>query len=169
MPGSGDHIVPETSVDTAMGSQNFSRRRILTILGLTVFIVAIPLIIGRTLYTVQGVSRNAYMTELILPTLFLLAALGGVLVLRQVLGKGVLDVVWCRWNRNEVKGSALAVLAILIVHALTSCLFRRLGWATGSNHVFYAEGLPAGFFIAVTIYMAFATPIIEELFWRGSV
>lgn len=92
--GSGDRILSETPVDATTGPQNFSRRRILTIVGLTVFVVA-----------------------------------------------------------------------ILIVYALTCSLFRRLGLATGINRIFYADGLGSAFFVAVTIHMAFATPIIEELFW----
>jgi len=159
--------LPETPVDTE--PRGSSRRRILALVGLTVFVVAIPPVIGRTLYTVQGVSRNAYMTELILPTLSLLASLGGVLVLRQAFGKQALGIVWFRWDRNEIARTVLLIVAVPIVCGLTSGLFRRLGWATDVNRIFYVEGLPVTFFIAVTIYIAFVGPFTEELFWRGSV
>jgi len=161
--------VPETPVDTVpQESRDPSRPRILAIVGLSVCVIAIPPVIARTLYTVQGVSRNAYVGGLILPTLFLLAALGGVLVLRQAFGKGVLDIVWFRWDRTEVVGTVLLVITLPIACNLIDSLFRYLGFATGSNWLYYAEGLGVAFWTAVTIRTALATPFIEELLWRGS-
>jgi membrane protease YdiL (CAAX protease family) len=162
--------LPETPVDTEV--QEFrgpSRRRILAVVGLVVFIVAISPVIARTLYTVQSVSRNAYMTELMLPVLSLFAAAGGILALRQAFGKQAVGIVWFGWNRTEVAGAVLLVITIPIACNLIDSVVCYLGFATRSDRVYCSEVLGVAFFIAVTIRAAFATPFIEELFWRGSV
>ncbi len=149
--------------------QGPGRGRILTCLGLTVLVVILPLVVRTTLYTSEGVSRNAYLTALILPILSLLAAAAGTLVFRRTLGNRLLDIVWIRRDRVELAGTLLLVITVPIVHGLVSSLFRRFGLATAADCGFYAGGLGLAFFLAVTIFTVAVTPIIEELFWRGTV
>lgn len=148
--------------------QGVSRRRVFAVLGLAVLILAIPLVATKA-HTSEGVSRNPYITELILPMLFLLLAAAAVIIFRRVFREETLDIVWCRWSRSELVGTALLIVAVPIVYVLANLLVHDLGLATRHDRLFYADGLGLPFFLGVTILGVLAIPFVEEVFWRGCV
>ena len=148
-----------------------SRRRILITTALAVsIIIAIPAVIGKvTLYRAQSISHSPYVTELGFPLLVLLATTGGIWILGRTLGRQALDLVWFRRSRRENVCAVLLIAGTPILYGLVHALFHHWGWATRTDRMFYADGLPMAFFVAMTIDIAIAAPIVEELFWRGSV
>ncbi len=145
------------------------RWRILGLLLLAIPLVAMPGALGRALYTAQGVSRNAYLTELVLPILCSAIAATAIVILRRTFGKRALGIVWFRWKRSEVAAAAALIVAIPVIQAVITRLIHGFGLATTHNRIFFGDGLGLIFFVGVTIILALITPLVEELFWRGSV
>ncbi len=163
-------MAPDRSSDMEIEAlKAMSLRRVFTILALIFLVLLLPAVATRVLHTTQGVSRNAYLTELVLPAVFLLLAALVVVMCRRAFGRRALGIVWFRWSRAEAAGTLLLIVVVLIAYVAVSFLVHRLGVATRHERIFYADGLGLAFFIGVTIVAVFATPLIEELLFRGVV
>jgi len=161
--------VSEAFPDTEhTGQQRPSRGRTLAFLVLVVLLVAAPLIAREILNTVEAAKQNVYLIGLVLPVLSLSLAAAGVLILRRVVGKEPLDIIWYRPRRAEIVGTLLLILGTPIVVGLVSMLGSRLGLVSERYRVFYSGRLDFVYFVALTAFLVLPTPVIEELFWRGS-
>ncbi len=163
-------MAPDRSSDMEIEAlRGMSLRRVFAILALLFLVLLVPAVAVRMLHTTQGVSRNTYLTELVLPAAFLVLAALIVVLCRWVFGRRALGIVWFRWSRAEAAGTLLLIVVVPIAYVAVLSLLRDLGLATRHERIFYADGLGLTFFISVTILTVLVTPLIEELLFRGVV
>jgi membrane protease YdiL (CAAX protease family) len=151
----------------ATGSR--ARLRILGFFVLSIAAVGMPVLLSVLLYSPEGISLNGLVSHLFLPTANLLIMLLIVLLARRTRSVGTLDLVWFRRGRFETAAVFLLPLAALLLIAGTIALMEGLGLKWRSEYVFAADGKRIVFFVALTVSIVVATPILEELFWRGYV
>lgn len=152
------------------GASGFPHRlRILGILLASIVVVAAPGLFSVTLYTPDGMSINGLVTHLLLPAADVLIMLLIVLVAKRTEAVGKLDLVWFRRSWSEAAAVFLLPVVALSLIALTTALVDGLGLKWQSDRVFSADGRSVAFFVALTICIAVAEPILAEVFWRGYV
>lgn len=162
--------MPELIPDAQAGAGGFARRlRILGILVASVVAVGAPAVFAELLYTPEGISTNGLITHLLLPTAGMLIPLLIVLVARRTGAVGNLELVWFRRSRFEAAAVLLLPLVATLAIAATIALVDGLGLKWKDNHAFTADGRGIAFFVVLTIGIAVAGPILEEVFWRGYV
>ena len=96
--------------------RGMSRRRVFAIIALIFLVLLVPAVAIRMLHTTQGVSRNAYLTELVFPAAFLLLAALAVLMCRRAFGRRALGIVWFRWSRAEAAGTLMLIVVVLTAY-----------------------------------------------------
>lgn len=144
--------------------------RLIATLLATITIVLVPILISRTmLYDENGISKNALISQIVLPgvwSAFLLLTI--ILIVRARL-VGDLDFVWYRWMRSEVILAILLITIITIVYPFLGVLLCKLGLPFSYDLKFRADQQGLAFFVGMTIFTAIIGPILEEIFWRGYV
>lgn len=138
---------------------------VLAVLFASIAAIAMLVLIGRTLYAPEGISRNA----IALLAINLIAMLITVLLIRRTRIAGVMDLVWCRWSRSEVIKAFLLILAVPLAYSAFGLLMRKLGLRAKMDFWFWADQKGLAFFITLTVFWAIVGPILEEIFWRGYV
>ncbi len=147
----------------------FSRRRALCVLLVSITVSVIPLIIVKMLYNEQGISRNALLSELVLPAKYYLVILLTVLLVALTDSLGILNLKWFRISRSEIIGTILLILVVPTVYCVIGLLMHKLGLNLRWNHLFLVDQQGLAFFVTLTILIAVVGPILEEIFWRGYV
>jgi membrane protease YdiL (CAAX protease family) len=142
---------------------------VLAILFASIAVVVTPIVIERTLYFDEGISKNATMTQLALPAIYLLVMLLTVVVITRTCIAGSLDFVWCRWTRSELIKAFLLILAVPVVYPVFGLLLVKMGLPIKGDLLFWAGQRGLAFFVTLTVLKAFLGPLVEEIFWRGYV
>lgn len=145
------------------------RLRILGFLLISIVAVWMPVLSSQLLYTPEGVSRNGLITHVLLPTAGVLTTLLIVLIAGRTGSVGGLDLAWFRRSRFETIAVLLLPLVAILLMGLTAAVVNGLGLKWQDDRTFSAEGRRIAFFVAMTINLAVAGPILEEVFWRGYV
>ncbi len=160
----------ELIADAEAGAGGFAHRlRILGILVASVVATGVPAVFAEFLYTPEGISKNGLITHLLLPAAGMLIALLIVLVARRTGAVGNLELVWFRRGWVEATAVLFLPLVAMLLIAPTIALVDGLGLKWRDNHAFTADGRGIAFFVVLTIGVAVAGPILEEVFWRGYV
>jgi len=146
-----------------------SKLLVLAVLFASIAAVVMPLLIARTLFTADGISRNALLTVLALPATSLLVMFLTIVVIAWTRMLGALDFILCQWTRSEVIKAFLLILAIPLVYFTFSVMIRKFGLPLKGDFLFWAGQRGLAFFVTLTILRAIAGPILEEIFWRGYV
>ncbi len=151
-------------------ASGFSRRlRILGILLVSIAAVAASGLFSVTLYTPDGMSINGLITHLLLPTANVLIMLLIVLMAKRTEAVGKLDLAWLRRSRSETAAVLLLPVVALVLIVSVTALLNVLGWKWQTGRAFSADGRRIVFFVALTVYLAVAEPVLSEVFWRGYV
>ena len=116
-----------TAITESQASGHPRKFRILEIVTATILISLAPLLAARILYSDEGVSRSAFVTQLALPFLYLLVLLATVLVIARTGILGDLDIAWWRQSRSEGLRTFLLVLVALSTYLLLARQMQRLG------------------------------------------
>ena len=148
---------------------NFSRNRALTILLISLAFTVTPYFISKMFYDEHFMSENPFLTELVFPSLSLIFMLLVVVLLKKTRITEALDFIWYRWERSEVVKAALLILAIPIVYMITGVLVRILDLQFKREFKYFANQQGLAFFVTLTVLTAVLFPVIEEIFWRGSI
>ena len=73
---------------------------LLAIMAITIIIAAAPLFAARAFYSSEGISRNVFVTQLVLPFVYLMASLAVVLLVARTGVLGNLEISW--WRDDSV-------------------------------------------------------------------
>ncbi|OHB63557.1 MAG: hypothetical protein A2Y76_02515 [Planctomycetes bacterium RBG_13_60_9] len=149
----------------------------LGILILSIAAVVAPVYASATLFTRDGMSRNALITHVLLPMAHLLIMLLIVMLANRTLAAGSLDLVWFRAGRGgfetrpyvQIAAAPLLLVVALWSAVLATILVNKLGLKPLPDRMFSAEGRGLALFLALTAVIVIVSPVLEEVFWRGYV
>ena len=160
----------ENSEKECSGTKHPGKLRATIVLFISIAAVGAPILIARTsLYDEDGISKNALLTQLILPGAWSALVLMIIAFFVWTRAIGDPDIVWYRWTRIEVILAILFIIIVTAVSPLLGLLVRQLGLPSSPGLMFMADQRGLAFFVSLTILTAIIGPIVEEIFWRGYV
>lgn len=152
------------------GNKHPGRLRATIVLLVSIAAIAVPILIARmSLYDEDGISKNALLTQLILPGIWSALVLLVIALFAWTRATGDPNIIWYRWTRVEVILAVLFIFIITAVYPLLGILVRKLGLPSSPGLMFRADQRGLAFFVSLTILTAIIGPVVEEIFWRGCV
>jgi membrane protease YdiL (CAAX protease family) len=145
------------------------RRRLYTvaILIIIAFISFLPLLVGRIVFTDQGISQNDLMLFLVLPFLaFSIMLIGPFIAMRISPQSASFKIKWFRKKRSEVVWLFLLPLVLIIVTGVFRSLIEQLQLPISATILWTGNTV---LIITYLFQAALLGPIAEEIFWRGFV
>ncbi|MBC8471700.1 MAG: CPBP family intramembrane metalloprotease, partial [Planctomycetes bacterium] len=148
---------------------NFNRLRALAIILISLSFTIIPSFVSKMFYNEHGICENLFLTELVFPSLSLIFMLLAVILLKKTHIAETLDFIWYRWERSEIVKAILLIITIPIIYSITAVLVQMLGLQFQREFKYYSGQQSLAFFVSLTVLTAILFPVIEEIFWRGSI
>ncbi|MBN2132449.1 MAG: CPBP family intramembrane metalloprotease, partial [Sedimentisphaerales bacterium] len=153
-------------------SKPSSRLRVVVVLAASISALAMLRLATRlTLYTADATSKNLYVTDLVLPVVYINIMAVLQLLIRRTCGAPRTNFIWFRRTRFELAAAILLIIITPALLALATLLMDMLGIPMSSGPLVWADrkSTAIAIYVAFTFVMAVNIPWVEELFWRGCV
>ena len=148
-----------------------SKWRLLILMSLSILVSHTPILLGRFKFIEGGVSKNDLMLILILPFLSLLLMIIAVIVISRFMsGSTTFTITWLGENRRSYFFGIIALpITVLTANLILQYVLKRLCIPTGVSMTFSATTPGIALLAAQIFRHSLATPIVEEVFWRGAI
>lgn len=157
--------------DTQSETDQVDRPKLMCVVCLCSLAIAAPNVLGRFVLIENGISTNDFVLIWILPALFLILSTGLIVAIRRNQEKLGLSI--SPWFRHKIRFRFLWALALFI--AISAILvplkmvFSKLDLFVGKGQIETQNGFGALTLWYIIGVGTLVTPIVEEMFWRGTI
>jgi membrane protease YdiL (CAAX protease family) len=144
--------------------------QLLMVLLLSILFSYAPLIYGHFIFIERGVSKNDVMVSVVIPFLSLVFMFVVIVSVRRFLsGTTPFTITWLSQKKlSDIFGAVILTVIIFMGNVILWNVLNRLGIPT-AYAILSADKSGVALLIVYTFLTAFVTPIVEEIFWRGTI
>ena len=145
--------------------------RLLSALLLSIIISYSPIAYGHFVLVEAGISTNDTMIFVLLPFLSIILMVASTITIRRLMRGSILfSVDWLGQNKRwSVLGAIVLPIVLFVGNVILLFALHGLRISTGHGTLFSTAKPGITLLIAYTLLMTAVTPVVEEIFWRGTI